>query len=320
MARETVAVIGGGAWGLALAAAAARTGADTIVHSRRALNDALPKGVAQASSLAEVGAKAKLIVLAVPSEHVHAVARSLAEHVDGRHYVVHGTRGLVAVKDSVELETVSDIVRRETPARRVGALGGPALDEDLLAGRPSALVGGSAFPEVNDAMSRAFTSKTLRLYTTADLRGLEWASALVGCVMVGLGYAQSAGLSPGLIATFISRAVSESAKIAAAAGGEERTLFGLAGYGDLLASVAQTERPEIVLGNLLGKGLPLVDALKSTAVRIEAVELIARLATWVDAHSVNAPLFRALASGVLTSRATSELIGELMTLPVLDRG
>src|SRR5262249_28630385 len=156
----------------------------------------------------------------------------------------------------------------ETPARRIGALGGPALVDDLLAGRPSVLVCGSQFPEVLEAASDAFTHETLRLYTTEDRRGLEWASALVGCLAIGMGYAPGVGAGPGLVAALLSRAVHEAARLAAAAGGEERTLLGLAGYGDLLASIGQERRPEVVLGRALAKGTPVASALAQAGQRI----------------------------------------------------
>lgn len=310
--KGAVAVIGGGPWGLALAAAAARTGKKTLVHSRRTLNGALPYGVRQARDFAELAGEARLIVLTVPSAAAHEVARRLGDVIDGRHLVVHGVRGLVGD----QMDTVSDIVRQETPARRVGALGGPALAEDLLAGRPGVMVCGSHYPEVNAALEAAFVSPTLRMYSTSDLRGLEWASALVGCLAIGIGYATALGAGPGLVAATISRAVSEAARMAAAAGGEERTLLGLAGYGDLLASIGQEERPEILLGKALAHGRTLAEALREAKHRIEAVELIPRVVAWAERNGVRAPIFTAFGRGVLSSAPAGDIVRDLMTGPI----
>ena len=90
----------------------------------------------------EVAAGARLVLLAVPSGVAREVARGLGAHVDGGHFVVHGVRGLVGEA----MESISSVVRDETPVRRVGALGGPALAADLLASiaqgeRPEVLVG-----------------------------------------------------------------------------------------------------------------------------------------------------------------------------------
>jgi glycerol-3-phosphate dehydrogenase (NAD(P)+) len=310
--KDGVAVVGGGAWGLGLAAAAARTGKTALVLSRRMASSELPRGVTLVRDHREIADRARVILLAVPSSVARAAAKELGGFIDGRHIVVHGVRGLVGD----EMETIGDVVRSETPARRIGALGGPALVEDLLAGNPSVLVCGSHFPEVGEALSECFTHETLRLYTLADRRGVEWASALVGCLAIGMGYAQGIGASPGLVAALLSRSVHEAARIAEAAGGEERTLLGLAGYGDLLAAIGQEKRPEVLLGRALAKGAKLDTAIKSVGQRIEAVELVPRVLAWAHGKGVRTPIFHMLADGVLSSKPTREILHEMMTGPL----
>jgi glycerol-3-phosphate dehydrogenase (NAD(P)+) len=317
MARPVVGVIGGGAWGVALAVAAARAGSTTLLLSRRAPSS-LPEGIRLAQSDAEIGEEARLIVLAVPSAVARVVARSLGGHVDGRHFVVHGVRGLVPREPGgrdeggSDLETISDIIRDETPARRVGALGGPAVASDLVAGRASVMVCGSRYPEVTHAFHEAFSAPELRIYSTHDLLGLEWASALVGCLAICVGYARGVGLGPGLLAAVITRAIEEGARLASAAGGEEHTLLGLAGYGDLLASISQVERPEVRLGEALARGKTLDRAVSDVGQRVEAVELTARVVDWATARGVKAPIFAALAGGILSGNGDA-LVRELMT-------
>jgi glycerol-3-phosphate dehydrogenase (NAD(P)+) len=315
MARPSVAVVGGGAWGIALAAAAARTGSPTLLLSRRAQSGALPAGVTLARSEAEVGERARLILLAVPSGAAREVARALGDHLDGRHFVVHGVRGLVG--DA--METIADVVRGETPVRRLGALGGPVLASELAAGLPCVMVCGSRYPEVNRAVRAVFESASLRLSTTSDLFGLEWASALVGCLAIAVGYARGVGLGPGPLAALTTRAVEEAATLAAAAGGEERTLLGLAGYGDLLASIAQTERPEVLLGEALAAGKSLEQALREAGQRVEAVDLTARIVAWAERSGVDAPILRVLSHGILAGGSRETLVDELMAGP-LARG
>jgi len=170
----TVGVIGGGPWGLGLAAAVARTGTKSLVCSRRALVR-LPQGVEQARDVKDLAARARMIVLAVPSEVARDVARGLGDVVDGRHLLVHGIRGLEAKDEpgGARLLAISEVLRQETPARRIGALGGPILSEDLIDGRPSALVCASRYPEVNDAVIAAFGTPTLRVYASSDLINIK---------------------------------------------------------------------------------------------------------------------------------------------------
>ena len=306
-----LAVVGAGTWGLALAAAGVRAGSETYLYTRKSDGLPIPQGVTVIRDLVLVGKKARLVVLAVPSGVAREVARGLGDGTDGRHLVIHGVRGL-----DKDMHTISDVVRQETPVRRVGAIGGPALAEDLLAGKPSVLVCGSNFPEVNEAVTNGLGSDALRIYATHDLRGLEWASALIGGLVIGIGAANELGTSPGLVAAVISRGVEECARIAAAAGGEERTLLGLAGYGDLLASVGQAQRPEVVLGRALAKNQTLEAAMKNAGMRIEAVDLVPRVVAWAKEKKVEVPIFDALARAIFGKANIGEIIRELMTNPM----
>lgn len=123
------------------------------------------------------------------------------------------------------------------------------------------------------------------------------------------------GLGPGLVAAVITRAVEEAARLASAAGGEERTLLGLAGYGDMLASIAQSERPEVLVGEALARGKTLTQALGEAKQRVEAVDLAGRIAAWAERSGVRAPIMTTLANGILEGRAPDALVQELMTSP-----
>jgi len=298
-----VGVVGGGAWGVALAVAASRTGAAVTLFTRREhaadeLRRTAQQGEAGGRAAVQVQttddlatvARARLLVIAVPSMAARSVARALGDHLDGGHLVIHGVRGL----DSDHLATLSDVIREETPVRRLGALGGPVQADDLAVGRPSAMVCGSRYPEVLAAVTAAFQGPSLRLYTTPDLRGLEWASALVGCLSIGVGFAEQAGAGPGLLAALISRGVDEAARIAAAAGAEERTILGLGGYGDLLASIALDDRPEVVIGKAMASGRTLDEAVAEARLRVEAIPLIPRIAAFAKERRVKALTFDAL--------------------------
>jgi glycerol-3-phosphate dehydrogenase (NAD(P)+) len=289
MSLRSIGVLGGGPWGLSLARAAARGSCETWLHSRRQ-QDASLDGIRITRSLAEL-ARCRVLIVAVPSNLARAVVRELGDHLDGSHVVVHGIRGL----SGSELSTISHIVREETPARRVGALGGPVQADELAEGRPSAMVVASEFGEVSVVMREALESERLQIHTTRDLRGLEWASALVGCLSIGLGYAQAReDVSPGLLAALISRAVDEAASIAVAAGAEEKTFYGLGGYGDLLASMALADRPEVVLGRELGRGASLEEAQARARLRVEAIDLVPRVAAFAGARGVRCDILRAI--------------------------
>ena len=298
----SVGIIGGGPWGLSLARAARRAGCATTLQTRRHEPGSI-KAINITRHYEEL-VKSPLIIMAVPSDAARPVARNMGDHLDGSHLVVHGIRGL----SGEELNTISQIVREETPVKRLGALGGPVQAGELNEGRPSAMIVGSAFSDVTHAVKQALSSAWLQVHTTPDLVGLEWASALVGCLSIGVGFVQRRkDVSPGLLAALISSAVQEAVAIAMAAGAEERTFYGLGGYGDLLASMALHDRPEVVLGRELAAGASLPQASKAAKLRIEAIELVPRIARFARSRTVPCPIFGALAD-ILSGQAEPEEI------------
>jgi glycerol-3-phosphate dehydrogenase (NAD(P)+) len=281
-----------------LARAARRAGSETTLMTRRQPE---LKGVRVTTEFA-VLAECPLIVVAVPSTMARSVARDLGDAVGGGHILVHGIRGL----SGDELATISQILREETPARRLGALGGPVQAAELNEGRPSAMVVGSEFRDVCQAVRSAMSSEWLQIHTTSDLRGLEWASALVGCLSIGVGFARKhRDVSPGLLAALVSRAVDEAASIAVAAGADSRTLYGLAGYGDLIASIVLPNRPEVVVGTELAGGASLVEAQNKAMLRVEAVDLVPRIVRFAKSRGVRCEIFDALA-GILRGSSRPE--------------
>jgi glycerol-3-phosphate dehydrogenase (NAD(P)+) len=287
--KRTVGVLGGGRWGFALAKAAQTAGHGALVCTRR--DRVTPvEGIEQTSEIADLGKRAQLILLAVPSNVARAVAGVLGDVTDGSHMIVHGVRGL----SDEGLLPLSEIVRQETPVRRVGALGGPVVVDDLINAQPAVIAAASRYPEVLEAVRGALASPMLRVSETHDLTGLEWSSALVGALMVALGYARAAGVSAGLLAGLMTRGMHEAMRIGVAAGAEEHTFWGVAGFGDLMAAMGDTARPEVRFGERLFSGVDAGEARRANEMRIEAVELVPRLMAFARDQRLQIPVFAAL--------------------------
>ncbi len=299
---RAVGVLGGGRWGFALAKAVQTAGHPVLVCTRREGTDGVP-GVAVTTEVRDLGAQCTLILLAVPSSVARPVAALLGDVVDGSHMVVHGVRGL----SDEGLLPLSEIVRQETPVRRVGALGGPVIVEDLMRANPAVIAVGSRYPEVLEALRNALSSPVLRVSETSDLTGLEWASALVGALMVALGYARVAGVSAGLLAGLMTRGLHEATRIGVAAGADEHTFWSVAGYGDLMAAMGRMDRPEVKFGEALATGDDAAHARNGTETRIEAVELVPRVVAFARERGLAVPVFSALEQ-VLLGHADKALV------------
>lgn len=305
----TTAIVGGGGFGRGLALAAARESRPVILWSRRKRELDTPY-VRSTTDLAEVG-EAELIFLAVPSVQVGALAVDLGAHLDGSHFLVHVSRGLLGE----ELETITQLLRETTPVRRVGALAGPLVAKALIEGHPGGGIVGSLFPEVADAVCDAIAGKQLRIYRTEDVVGVEIASAMVGLFALAIGYALGMGLGPGTLAMLGTRGLAEAARIGAARGADERTFAGLAGAGDLLAAVAGDGRPEVEFGRALADGLPLEDAAERAGAYVEGSSIARQVAAFADRSSIKAPVSVALAKLIAGEASGQDVMAELMARP-----
>src|SRR5262249_36892870 len=152
---------------------------------------ALAPPVRATADLGELAAAAQLLLLAVRSPRVEATVRALGDVVSGRHVVAH------AIGSQTHAGRVSELVRRETPVKRVGVVAGPALAKDLRAGRPCAIVAASPFEGVTALVRQAVeATPILRVYRSSDLTGDELASALTGAYTGAVGRADGIRLGP----------------------------------------------------------------------------------------------------------------------------
>lgn len=248
---DVVGIVGAGTFGTALASVVARAGrpvvlwsrdqavVDSITHQRRCPRlpeAALPEPLVATTSAAELAARARLIILAVVSSDVRVRARELGDVLDGGHLVVHAVGALAAPDD----ERVSEVMGTALSTLRIGALAGPALPADLVSGRFASMVVASRFDEVISETRRLLSAPPLlRVYGSHDLVGVELASALACAYTIALGLGDGMGLGPGARAVLITRALAEAGRLIAAAGGDGRTMAGLAGLGNLLVRSAE---------------------------------------------------------------------------------
>lgn len=305
-----VGILGAGSFGRGLALASARVGRRVVLWSRRE-RDLGHENITCTTDLAGVR-EAELIFVAVPSSFVEELATNLGAHIDGSHLLVHVSRGLLGD----ELEPLTRVLRRRTPARRVGALAGPLVADSLVEGEPGGGIVGSLFPEVANAVREAIGGPRLRIYNTDDVLGVEMASAFVGLIALTIGYAQGNGFGPGTLAVLATRGVAESARVAVRKGANERTFSGLAGYGDLIAAVAGDERPELKLGRALAEGVKLEEAAKRVGAYVEGVFIAKQVAAFAERYKLEAPIARGMAGMIAGEVGPKELLQGLMTRPV----
>lgn len=307
-AAPPVGVLGGGTFGWGLALAAERIGRRVLLWSRRPQRGGTAR-IELVQRPADLAA-AELIFFAVPSPFVAGLARELGEHLDGSHFLVHISRGVIGD----ELLGLSQVLRAETPCRRVGVLAGPLVAEALLSGAPTGGIVASRFPEVRAAVREAIGGPAVRLYGTDDVVGAEFASTAVGLFATAIGFAQGSGLGPAALAMLATRGMAEAARIGVTLGGKHETFMGLAGFGDLLAAVAGDGRPELGVGRRLAEGLPIDSA--SVGAYTEGIESARRIAAYAQRAKLHAPVSTICAAAFAREIPAEEAVAALMSRQV----
>ncbi len=275
-----IVILGAGDMGSAIATPAAANGHDVciwgtqfdqqIVDLLRAgkphprLNHTLPDGLTiyQSDQLATALHGADIVVLAITSPAVDSILDLIAPHLTPNMIIVSMAKGLVRSADG-KVRLISDRVAHRTGCLVVG-VGGPAKANEVGLGLPTAAIFGGTSPSALNACKDAFDTPTYSVEVTDDLIGVELGAALKNAYAIAVGVASGMEESSGLPyqnfkAALIQEAAVELAAIVEICGGRPETIYGLAGFGDLVVTVAAGRNR--LLGEMLGRGTPIVDAL-----------------------------------------------------------
>lgn len=302
---SSVAVLGGGPFGQALAQAIVRAGNRVVVWTRGGW--IAPEGVQQTHDLQRV-AGCELIFVAVPSERTADCIPQLGQHLTGEHLMVHVSRGLLGS----DLKTVTEVIREHSPSKRVGVLAGPLVADALRKGAPAGAVVGSRFPEVSRAVREAIGGPKLQLHSTEDVIGAEVAAAAVGVVTVMAGLVSGLGLGHAALAVLCTRGIVESSQVGVARGGEHNTFMGLAGLGDLISAITARDRPELSLGHALSDGTSVHEAAREAGTHIEGTQLAAHIAAYAKRRGIPHTITEGVAQVVSNHRPAREVVHQLL--------
>jgi glycerol-3-phosphate dehydrogenase (NAD(P)+) len=270
-------------------------GDETLQMTADALMFAAGEVYADSIDIAELR-DADILVLAVPASKVKPLLKSLAGVLTPEQAIVHAIGSFAPVEGAGRhsMLPVSELIKRETPLTLLGVLAGPALAEDLEEDVPVALVCGSAHPEVGALLHQALHGPHVRLYTSSDLIGVEVARALVGVYCFAIGVAEAMELGPAVRSLLIARGSAEMGRLAAAFGGQDKTLQGPAGLGELVVATERRGSPDFQLGKLIGKGASLGEAARQIDRACDALNMIREGHMHAQRLRINLPIVQAL--------------------------
>ncbi|HYZ87286.1 MAG TPA: NAD(P)H-dependent glycerol-3-phosphate dehydrogenase [Bryobacteraceae bacterium] len=284
---ERLAIIGGGSWGTALAIVLApRFRSVTLwIHeptlcAKVALTREnssylpgfqLPGNVQPTTSLPDALHQSGIVLTVVPSQYLRSVLDEMLPHLDPGAICVSATKGLELSSLLRMSQVLTGVIERRFPAR-VAVLSGPTFAREVAAGDPTAVVVASQDLRIAEQIQTAFSGPTFRLYTNPDVVGVELGAALKNVIAIGAGIAQGLGLGSNAVAALVTRGLVEITRLACTMGGQERTLAGLAGLGDLVLTCTGDLSRNRRVGILLGQGQTLQGILDQMNMVAEGVQ------------------------------------------------
>lgn len=325
MSVQRIAVIGAGAWGTALANAAALAGRDVTLwgrdaadmHAMAAMREnvrrlpgvLLHERVTPVTALADA-ADADAILLAVPAQTLRALAQNLSG------LVKPGTPLIITAK-GIERETgafLSDILRTVLPAGITCVLSGPSFADDVARGLPTAVVLATENDRLAQSLAQAMSSSRFRVYHGTDIRGVEIGGAAKNVLAIAAGIVEGCGLGESAKAALTARGFAELQRFAIAYGGKPETLMGLSGLGDLILTCGSLKSRNFAFGHDLGRGVPVAEA--NSGKLAEGVFTAHILVALARSRNVAMPIAEAVDAVLSGAMSVPSAVDALMTRPL----
>ena len=322
---QTISVIGAGAWGTALANAAARAGRNVVFYARDKTaaetmartreNPRLP-GIQLEKSTSITGdlalaATADAILLVTPAQSLRQAASALAPHVTKNIPIVVCAKGIERGTHKFMTEIIAEVVPLALPA----ILSGPSFASDVARGLPTAVTLAAHDGAIATALVHALGSDTFRPYHTTDVRGVEIGGAAKNVLAIAAGIVEGRKLGASALAALTTRGFAELMRLGLACGAKPETIAGLSGLGDLVLSCASVQSRNFAFGVALGRGeTPSREKLSEGEFTAPVLVELARQKR-VDMPVANA--VAAVLGGVLT---INEAIEMLLTRPFKAEG
>jgi glycerol-3-phosphate dehydrogenase (NAD(P)+) len=326
---KKIAILGGGAWGTALAIALTRSSrahrltlwahsADVVeMLSARRVNEiylsgfALPADVEVTGSLEQAIAGAGIVLGVTPSAHAREIYRAIRPLAEPGSIFVSATKGLEPATHARISEVIAEEMVLDSSAR-IAVLSGPSFAAEVAAGDPTAVVIASAGVKLASEIQEEFSGPRFRLYTNDDVTGTEIAGAVKNVIAIAAGICTGLELGTNAVAALITRGLAEMTRLAVALGGRRETLSGLAGVGDLILTATGELSRNRSVGIELGKGRELGEILGSTRRVAEGVGSAAATLELARRTKVEMPITEQVHAVLTAGRVTQDAIRELM--------
>ena len=302
---QRIGIVGGGAWGTALAVTARRAGREIVLWAREAEvvtavnqrheNPLFLPGIVVDPAIAATGdvaaaVSADAVLLVVPAQHLRAVAGAIAPTLRPGAAVVICAKGVEEASGAL----MSEVAAAALPGARLAILSGPTFAGEVARGLPTAVTLATVDQALGGALIAALGTRSFRPYLSADVVGAEIGGAVKNVLAIACGIVAGRRLGDNARAALITRGLAEMVRLAQAKGGRAETLMGLSGLGDLTLTCTALQSRNHSLGFALGEGTALDEILARRRSVAEGVSSAAAVTALARRLGVDMPIVAAV--------------------------
>ncbi len=326
MALETIGIVGGGAWGTALAQTARLAGRNVVMWIRSSsvvdeinhlhTNAAHLPGVTLDQDLAATADLARMaevdaVLLVTPAQTQRAIALALAPYIAPGTPVVICSKGLEQSTGKLMTEVLAETL----PACAPAVLSGPGFAGDVVRGLPTALTLASADEALGKALVEAIGYRHFRLYWSGDITGVAFGGAMKNVLAIAAGIVDGRGLGASAHAALVTRGFAELRRLGTAVGANPETLVGLSGLGDLLLTCGSPQSRNMRLGRLIGQGRSVAEAQRELSATAEGLYTAAAAVRQAAACGIEVPIASAVHAIIEGEQTVTAAIDALLSRP-----
>lgn len=323
---KSVAVLGGGCFGTAIANILALNGLDVQQWMRDVdlvsrinqchVNDkylpgmTLATGLRASAEMREVVAAAEIIFIAIPSHSVREICQDLLPLLSTTKetLLVSTTKGI----ESSPFKLMSEVIQEELPGFPVAVLSGPNLATEITQQSITGTVVASESIRVCEVIQEIFASDYFRVYANQDVYGVELGGALKNIYAIASGMLNAFKFGENTKSLLITRGLAEMSRFAAALGANPLTFLGLSGVGDLIVTCSSAKSRNFQLGQALGQGQSLEQAVATLGQTAEGVNTLQVVAKEARQRNIYMPIVFGLQAIVFEQASISQVLTQLM--------
>lgn len=326
--QPDIGVIGGGAWGTALAQAYAHEGRRVLLWAREAdvitaINDRhentpflpdvpLNKNITATDNLGDAAA-APVILLVSPAQHVRGTMAALKDHIH------HDEKPVVICAKGIELSTgklLTTAAHEAAPNLNTAILTGPTFAAEIARGLPSAVTVAVRDAVTGENLRAALACRTLRPYIGDDLTGAQIGGAVKNVIAIACGILVGKGLGESARAALMTRGLAEMARLAVALGAKRETIMGLSGAGDLMLTASSMQSRNFSLGFQMGQGRSATDILGERRAVTEGVHTARAVMELAAQQGIDMPISQAVNACLNDNVDIDDAIATLLDRPL----